>query len=122
MINLNRLIHPLARIAMGILFLFAGYQKVIQGAPIAGKIEKVFPGFGFMAWPVSIFELVAGALIIIGLQTRMTALMLAGFCVITGVLFHGQADMTGMLKNIALAGGYMMLFVYGAGGLSLDRS
>lgn len=120
--GLNKLAHPLGRIMMGLMFLLAGYGKVMNGAPIGGFIESKIPGLGFMAWPVSILELVAGVLLIIGLQTRLTALALAGYCLFTGVIFHGFADQIVMMKNIALAGGFFILFAKGAGGLSLDKS
>lgn len=120
--GLNKLAHPAGRIMMGLMFVLAGYGKVMNGAPIAGFIESKIPGLGFMAWPVSIFELVAGALLIIGFQTRLTALALAGFCLFTGVIFHGFADQIVMMKNIALAGGFFILFAKGAGGLSIDKS
>jgi putative oxidoreductase len=119
--GLSNLAHPLGRILMGSLFLIAGYGKVMGGAAIGGYIESKIPGLGFMAWPVAIFELVAGALLIIGFQTRLTALALAGFCVFTGLIFHGFADQTGMLKNIALAGGFLIIFSKGSGGMSIDK-
>ncbi|MEH6360805.1 MAG: DoxX family protein [Amylibacter sp.] len=120
--GLNKLAHPLGRIMMGLLFLLAGYGKVTNGAPIGGFIESKIPGLGFMAWPVSIFELTAGVLLIVGFQTRLTALALAGFCLFTGVVFHGFANQVIMMKDIALAGGFFILFAKGAGGLSFDKS
>jgi len=107
---------------MGLLFLLAGLGKVTSGAAIGGFIESKIPGLGFMAWPVSIFELGAGILLIIGLQTRYVSLALVGFCLFTGLIYHGFADQTGMLKNIALAGGFLILFAKGSGGMSIDKS
>ena len=122
---MNANAHFTARILLGLIFLVAGFGKVMGGAAIAGFIESKIPGLGFMAWPVSIFELVAGIFILIGYQTRITALLLAGFCIFTGVIYHGfgdQMQMTATLKNLAMAGGYLMLFVHGAGKWSVDRS
>ncbi len=120
--GLQKIAHPLGRIMMGLLFLIAGFGKVMAGAPIGGYIESKIPGLGFMAWPVSLFELTMGILLIIGLQTRLVSLALVGFCLFTGLIFHGFADQTGMLKNIALAGGYLILFAKGSGGMSIDKS
>ena len=53
------------------------------------------------------------------------AFALAGFSVISAVLFHAdfsnQAEMTNFMKNIAIAGGFLTLFVHGPGAFSLDN-
>ena len=115
------LAHPIGRVLLGLLFLMAGIGKLQMGAEgLAGFISSKVPFLAFMAWPVILFEIIAGLLIIVGLFTRPTALLLAAFCVFTGIVYYGSADMTGLMKNIALAGGYLMLFVHGAGAFSLD--
>ncbi|PIB24673.1 hypothetical protein BFP76_05680 [Amylibacter kogurei] len=124
MTQLNSYAHPVGRILLGLLFAFAGYSKITMmgAAGFGGFIETQLPGMGFLAWPVMLFELLGGIAIIVGFQTRLIAIALAAFCVVTGVLYHGIADMNGMLKNIALAGGFLILFSKGAGGLSVDKS
>ena len=117
--------HFVGRLLLGLIFLAAGFGKVMSGADFGGFIESQLPGFGFLAWPVAIFELVAGLFIIIGFQTRITALLLAGFCVFTGLVYHGfgdQMQMTITMKNLAMAGGYLLLFANGAGKLAVDKS
>jgi putative oxidoreductase len=78
----------------------------------------------FLAWPVVLFEIIGGLMLIVGLQTRVTALALGAFCVLAGLLYHfdlaDQMQMTQLLKNLALAGGYGALAVAGAGALSVD--
>ena len=53
------------------------------------------------------------------------AFALAGFSIISAVLFHAdfsnQAEMTNFMKNIAIAGGFLTLFVHGPGAFSLDN-
>jgi len=119
----NKFAHPVARVLMGAFFLMAGIGKIAGVAGFAGFIESKLPGLGVLAWPAIIFEIVAGACILVGFKTRIVALLLAGFCVFTGVVFHGFADMQGavMFKNIALAGGYLMLAAYGAGKYAVDK-
>ena len=75
--------------------------------------------------PVAIFIEMAGALLIIaGYRTRWTCLVLAGFCVVTALLFHAnfgdRAQMFHFLKNAAIAGGLLALYVSGPGRVSLD--
>ncbi len=66
-------------------------------------------------------ELGGGLLLIVGFQTRWVALALAVFTVLASVLFHvGDGQMTMFLKNMAITGGLLLLFVHGAGPLSLD--
>ena len=58
-------------------------------------------------------------------KTKYAAIALAGFCIFSAVLFHAdfsnQAEMTNFMKNIAIAGGFLTLFIHGAGAFSLDN-
>ena len=63
--------------------------------------------------------------IILGWQTRVTALLLAGYSLVTALVFHAnfanQIEMIMFLKNVSIAGGFLLLMANGAGSLSLDR-
>lgn len=120
--KISEFAYPVGRVLLGLLFVVAGFGKVMGGAAIGGYIESKLPGMGFLAWPASLFELFAGLMLVVGFQTRWTALALAGFCVFTGLVFHGFGDMNGLLKNVALAGGYLLLVTHGAGKYALDKS
>src|SRR6202142_4109309 len=66
------------------------------------------------------------ALVALGYKTRAAALMLAAYCILTAVLFNGSKEwaglfMTHMLKDLAVASGFLFMFAYGPGPLSLDR-
>lgn len=87
MTNLNSNLHVVARVFLGLLFLVAGLGKLgnvdgFAGYMAAGGIPV------FLAWPAVLFEILAGAAIIAGFQTRLAALALAVFCVVTAVLYH----------------------------------
>lgn len=112
-----------ARILLGLLFVMAGIGKLGDVAGFAGYMASGgVPAF--LAWPVVLFEIIGGLMLIVGLQTRVTALALGAFCVLAGLLYHfdlaDQMQMTQLLKNLALAGGYGALAVAGAGALSVD--
>jgi putative oxidoreductase len=70
-------------------------------------------------------ELLGSLAIILGWKARVAAFLLAGFSVLTALIFHNNlADQTQMImffKNLAIAGGFLVLVANGAGPLSLDR-
>jgi putative oxidoreductase len=77
-----------------------------------------------------VLEIVAALLLIVGWKTRWAALALALFTVAAAVLFHNYwampADKQMMqqimfMKNLAVAGGLLMLAVAGPGAWSVDR-
>ncbi len=122
--QLQDMAHPFARVLMAFVFIMAGTGKL-------GNVE----GFGqymatggipaILAWPAVLFEIAAGLALLVGFQARLAGLALAVFCLVTALLYHMQPDdqmqMTIFVKNIGLAGGYLMFFVYGAGKYSLDE-
>lgn len=115
----------LGRILLAAIFILAGVQKFggIEGT--AGYISSVgLPAGTALAWLAAIFETVAGIALLIGFQTRYTSWLLAAFCVFTAFVFHYQpADQMQMIlfmKNLAIAGGLLVLSTAGAGSLSLD--
>jgi len=113
----------LGRLLLGAIFVVGGIEKfgAIEGT-IGYMASAGMPSF--LAYPAALFELVAGLAIVLGWQTRIAALLLAGFCVLTGVLFHlkpaDPMQMILFMKNLAIAGGFLVLFRAGAGPLSLD--
>jgi putative oxidoreductase len=92
---------------------YAGTQAYMQSAGVPGALLPL----------VILVELGGGIAIILGLYTRLAALVLAGFSIITALLFHTGADQVSqimLLKNVGLAGGFLFLVGNGAGRLSLD--
>ena len=115
---------PAGRVLLALLFLLAGLQKIggYEGT-LAYMASQGVPG---VTLPFVIGLEVLGALaIIVGWQTRLIAFLLAGFSLVSGVLFHFQSDdamqMTMLLKNVSIAGGFLLLVAHGAGAWSLDQ-
>jgi putative oxidoreductase len=76
--------------------------------------------------PVVIAVEVGGGLaLLLGFQARLVALGLAGFCIVSALIFHAnfadQTQLVNFLKNMAMAGGLLMFTQYGAGSLSIDN-
>lgn len=111
------------RILLVALFLISGVGKIGAYAATAGYMASA--GVPGSVLPLVIALEVLGAVaIIVGWRTRAVALLLAGFTLATGVLFHNQfADQMQMimfLKNLSIAGAFLMLAANGAGSYSLD--
>jgi putative oxidoreductase len=113
------------RILLGALLLIAAYGKVRGYAGTTGYFGRLgLPAPGAMAALVAAFEAIAGVLLIIGWQTRLGALAVAAFCIVAALIAHtnfGDANqLNHFLKNFAVAGGALALFVAGPGAYSLD--
>lgn len=116
---------PLARILIAFIFVMAGLDKL--GAGYDGTAQYMASkGVPDVLLPLTIaLEIGGGLALILGWQTRTAALLLAGFSLATGAIFHsGTGDPVQqilLMKNISIAGGLLVLALTGAGRLSLDR-
>ena len=112
------------RILISILFLLNGIFKINNYDGAVGWMEG-FGMPGILLIPAIILEILGPVLIIIGYKTKLAAGFLSLFCIATAVIFHNdftnQVQFTSFLKNIALAGGFLILFVNGAKGFSLEN-
>ncbi len=114
-----------ARILIGILFIVAGAGKLADVAGFTGYLTSGgLPAF--LAWPTILFEIILGLALITGFQTRIFALLGAGFCLLAAVVYHlvpaDQMQMTMFLKNFAIAGGLMMFVAHGPGRYAVDKA
>lgn len=113
------------RILIAVLFLLAGFGKLADVQGFTGYLQSGgLPGF--LAWPAILFEIAVGILLIIGYQTRLVGLAGAAFCVVSAALYHNDfADQTQMvmfLKNLAIAGGFLLLAANGPGKYAMDKA
>jgi putative oxidoreductase len=125
---MNKFADLIGRILIALIFVMAGMNKITHyDATLADMALHGLPG---MLLPVVIFtELAGGIAIIVGFQTRWAALALAGFSVVSALLMHAapvgneDAMVEGimLMKNLAMAGGFLFLFANGPGPLSFDR-
>jgi putative oxidoreductase len=110
------------RILLAAMFLVAGLGKITGYAGTQGYMESM--GVPGALLPLVIALEVFGAIaIIVGLRTRLVAFALAGFTLVAGFIFHGGADSMQqimLLKNVSVAGGFLLLVARGAGDWSLD--
>jgi putative oxidoreductase len=112
------------RVLLAVLFLVAGLGKLGAYAGTAAYMSSA--GVPGAVLPIVItIEVVGGLAIILGWKTRVTALILAAFSLLTAVIFHrnfgDQIQATMFLKNLSIAGGFLLLVANGPGPVSLDR-
>lgn len=111
------------RIMLALIFILAGAQKLGDPAGTGAYMASVgLPAS--LAIPAALFELIGGICIALGVFTRFWAFLLAGFCLLTALMFHrGTADPMQMImamKNVAIAGGFLCLFAYDQKRFSFD--
>ena len=110
------------RVLISAMFLISGLGKITGYAGTQAYMESA--GVPGALLPLVIALEVLGALaVIVGYRTRLAAAALAGFTILAGVMFHGSSDPMQrimLLKNLAVAGGFLFLVARGAGAWSLD--
>lgn len=121
---MNKYSSVVARILLAHIFVLAGMNKIMGYAGSQGYMEMM--GVPGMLLPlVIILELGGGLALIAGWQARLVAYALAGFCVISALIFHhnlaDQVQMIMFMKNLAIAGGLLLIAEHGAGAYSLDN-
>ena len=117
------LIDFLGRIFISALFLLSAYNKIFSIDGTMGWME----GFGipgFLLYPTIVLEIILPLFIIIGYQARLSAGLLAIFCIATAFIFHydftDQMQTIAFLKNVGLAGGFLFIVANGTKEWSVD--
>jgi len=114
----------IGRIFISAIFLMAGLNKISNYEGTLGYMNAM--GVPSFLLPLVIATEVLGSLaIILGYKTRLVAFLLAGFSIISALLFHlnfsDQMQSIMFMKNIAIAGGFLFLVANGAGYVSIDN-
>jgi putative oxidoreductase len=112
-----------ARILMAQIFIVSGWSKLTGYAGTRQYMEAAgLPGF--LLPLVILTELGGGILLLVGYKARWVALALAGFTLLSALIFHlkpgDQQQMINFMKNLAMAGGLLLVVRSGAGAPSLD--
>lgn len=120
---MNNAILLIARLLLAHMFVFSGWGKIVHYAATQGYMTAMgVPGI--LLPLVIVMELVGGLALVFGFFTRWAALALGGFCIIAAAIFHhnfsDQIQMINFMKNFAIAGGMLVLYVHGAGAFSID--
>jgi putative oxidoreductase len=130
MTDTNSYLALLGRALLSFMFIFAGFDKL---ADLPGAMAYTASGGlpGFLVFPAIAIEIGGGIAVLAGWHTRWAALALAAFSMLTGLIYHfvpalglegferiGQ--MTMFYKNLAIAGGFVLLAAQGPGRVAID--
>ena len=118
-----RVIDVLGRIFLSTIFLIEGTNKIFNYEGTIQYMEN-FGVPGYLAIPAIILEILFPLLLIIGYQTKIAALVMMIFTIVVAIIFHtnfdDQMQFITFFKDIAIAGGFIIIFVNGAGKFSVD--
>jgi putative oxidoreductase len=128
--GVNDALLAIGRVFIALIFVSSGLEKFMDLGAAAAEISTKLPFPYVLAVLSASLETLGGLLIIIGWQTRITALALALFCLVAAYFFHDfwhlpagveHDDMlVHFMKNVSIFGGFLMLAAVGAGRYSLD--
>lgn len=121
----------IARLLMAALFLWGGVMKLLGYGEFVAYLKGMYVPFAQVTAPVVVaIEGLGGLLLIVGYRVKPLALLLALYTIVAALIGHNFWDATNSAvqhdmvihfwKNVAIAGGFLLLFVTGAGGASID--
>ena len=121
---MSNLIDFIARLLISALFLLSAYNKILSIDGTMGWME----GFGlpgFLLYPTITLEIILPLFVIIGYKAKLSAGLLAIFCISTAFIFHydfgDQMQTIAFFKNVGLAGGFLFVVANGTKEWSIDK-
>ncbi|MDU8925986.1 DoxX family protein [Alisedimentitalea sp. MJ-SS2] len=131
MTQFQTLAAPIGRFMLALIFIMAGAQKITGYAGTQAYMDMM--GVPGALLPLVILtELGGGIALLLGWQVRIVAFLLAGFTLLSGLVFHflpslgmegmeAQTQMISFMKNVSIAGGMMMIVALGSGAYSIGN-
>ncbi len=121
----------IGRIALALMFVWSGYGKLADISSTVSYMSAYhMPFANVRVWPAALLELIGGLMLITGWQARFAALALAGFSIVSAVIFHNfwavPADQAmnqaiHFMKNVTIMGGLLQVFAFGPGRYAVER-
>ena len=114
----------IGRLFLSALFLIEGFGKISNQENVIMYMEDYgVPEILFV--PATVLEILFPLLLIVGYKTKWAAAVMALFTFTVAIIFHTDfsegMQMIFFLKDLAIAGGFMIILVYGPGKISLDH-
>ena len=118
------IVELIGRIFLSTLFLIEGVGKLFTQEQVIMYMEDYgVPGILFI--PAVVLEILFPLLLIVGYRTKWAASIMALFTFTVAIIFHTDfsegMQLVFFLKDIAIAGGFMIIVAYGPGKISLDH-
>lgn len=122
---MDRTFNLAGRVLLAHIFIVSGWNKIGGFAGTQAYMESMgLPGA--LLPLVIVVELLGAVALVIGFQTRWAAIALAAFSIVAAIIFHDnfadQMQMISFMKNLAIAGGLLVLAQTGAAAPSVDAS
>lgn len=116
----------LGRVLMSAIFIQGGILKAMAPAATMAFFARDGVPVPGAAYAVALLvEIAGGVLFLVGWRARITALVLAIWCIATAMVAHyhpeNREQMIHFMKNVCMAGGFLQVVAFGAGRLSADR-
>jgi putative oxidoreductase len=115
---------PVGRVLLSLIFLLSGIQK-LDGYADTQQYMEAMGVPGILIIPTIALEIGGALAVMIGWRARAAALLLAGFCLVAAAIFHSnfadQMQTILFLKNLAIAGGFLLIVAHGPGAFSFSR-
>lgn len=114
----------LGRLFLAMIFIQSGLSKMSDYAATQDYMDAMGVSSALLPLVIAL-EVLGGIAIVIGFKARLVALAMAGFSLLSALLFHtnfsDQTQTIMLMKNIAIAGGFLMIVAHGAGAYALDN-
>ena len=115
---------PAGRFLISLIFITSGFSKITNFAGTQAYMESAGVPGTLLPLVIAV-ELLGGLAVVFGWHARVAAFLLAGFSLVSAALFHAnfgdQMQTIMFMKNLGLAGGFLMIVALGAGPYSLDN-
>ena len=112
------------RLLLSLIFVHEGLQLATHFEGAEKAMAALGVGTPLLLATIAL-QLGAGLSVALGIMTRLGAIALGLFCLMTASLFHtnfaSQNELLHFEKDLAIAGGMLILALHGAGALSVDR-
>ena len=118
------IVELIGRVFLSALFLIEGVGKLFTQEQVITYMENYgVPGILFI--PAVVLEILFPLLLIVGYKTRLAALVMTLFTLTVAIIFHTDfsdgMQLIFFLKDLAIAGGFMIIIAHGSNKLSLDH-
>jgi len=115
---------PAGRVLISFIFVYSGIGKISGYAGTQAYMESMGVPGALLPLVIAL-EVLGGLAVMLGWHTRVAAFLLAGFTLLSALLFHANfadyGQMISFMKNVSIAGGFLMIVAYGAGAYALDN-